>query len=350
MLRATIRDEIDSRRVVPTRRVPERLTRAWTGTLILVDAIAVLAACYMVGLPPTAGPATCVLICGAAALCGTYQVSYAVRWYDEVYPVIVTSALVLVPLWWLLHSVTGLPGLQPLLVLLVSAVLMSLARSTLRLARFGSDDMPEATAVCISPEAQWRVRHGLYPVWKRTFDVVLSVAGLVLTSPLMLLAAVCIAIESGFPIFFRQERVGRDGSTFLMYKFRTMWQDAGTQWAEPGDSRITNVGAMLRRSSLDELPQLLNVLHGDMSLVGPRPEMPQFARGFRERIAQYHDRHIVRPGVTGWAQVYAKRNLRPDDMQQVITYDLFYIEHAAAALDAIIVAKTAAEFLFHHAV
>ena len=350
MLHATIREEIDSRRVVQTRRVPERLTRAWTGTLIFIDAVAVLAACYMAGLPATAGPATCVFLCGAAALCGLYQVSYVVRSYDEVYSVIATCALALVPLWWLLHSVTGLPGLQPILVLLLSAVLMSTARAALRLARFGSDDMPDATAVYISPEAQWRVRHGLYPVWKRTFDVVLSATGLVLTSPLMLLAAVCIAIESGFPIFFRQERVGRDGTTFFMYKFRTMWQDAGPQWAQPGDSRITNVGALLRRSSLDELPQLLNVLRGDMSLVGPRPEMPQFARGFRQSIAQYSDRHIVRPGITGWAQVYAKRNLRPEDMQQVVTYDFFYIEHASPMLDATIVAKTAAEFLFHRAV
>ena len=318
--------------------------------MICVDAIAVLAACYMAGLPPTAGPATCVVVCGAAALSGTYQVSYAVRWYDEVYSVIVTCALAFVPVWWLLHSVTGLPGLQPIFVLLLSALVMSIAHATLRLARYGSDDTPNATAAYISPEAQWRVRHGFYPVWKRAFDVAFSLAGFVLTSPLMLLAAVCIAIESGFPILFRQERVGRDGTTFMMYKFRTMWQDAGPQWALPGDRRITNIGALLRRSSLDELPQLLNVVRGDMSLVGPRPEMPQFARSFRQRIAQYNDRHIVRPGVTGWAQVYAKRNLRPDDMQQVITYDLFYIEHASPVLDATIVAKTAAEFLFHRAV
>jgi lipopolysaccharide/colanic/teichoic acid biosynthesis glycosyltransferase len=129
-----------------------------------------------------------------------------------------------------------------------------------------------------------------------------------------------------------------------------MWQDAGSEWVRHGDRRVTNVGALLRASSIDELPQLFNVIWGDMSLVGPRPEMPQFAREFRRRIRNYDDRHIVRPGLTGWAQVYCPRNLRPEDMSGVVPYDLFYVEHASATLDAAIVLKTAAEFLIHRGV
>jgi lipopolysaccharide/colanic/teichoic acid biosynthesis glycosyltransferase len=350
VLHAAIREQTDTSRVTTRAQVPERLQKHWTWALVCVDVLAVLAASYIAGLPPAAGPATCVVVCGAMALCGMYRVSYAVRWYDEVYPVIAACALAFVPLWIVLHIVSGEPGSQPVVALLLSVALISLARAMLRLARFGPSEVPDATAAGVSPEAQWRVRHGFYPVWKFGFDVVLSAAVLLLASPIMLLAAVCIAIESGFPIFFRQERIGRDGTTFVIYKFRTMWRDAGPQWACPGDRRITNIGAWLRRGSIDELPQLFNVLRGEMSIVGPRPEMPEFAREFRRRIPHYDNRYIVRPGITGWAQVHAKRNLRPDEMRRVVPYDLFYVEHACPLLDAAVVMKTAAEFLFHRAV
>ena len=349
MVRASIREATEPSSSTVLRRLPEHLSKAWTAALICFDACAVLAACYITGLPPSAGPATCVVVCGAAALCGLYSISYAVRWYDEVYPVIVACALAFVPLWALLHVVSGQPGSQPLLALLLSTILMSVGHSTIRLAR-GPSELAEAIAVCVSPEAQWRVRHGPYVVWKRALDLALGTLALCVLSPLMILIALCISIESGFPIFFRQERVGRNGTTFVMYKFRTMWQDAGTQWAQPGDRRITNVGALLRRSSLDELPQLFNVVRGEMSLIGPRPEMAQFAREFRRRIAHYDDRHIVQPGVTGWAQVQAKRNLQPADMRSIVPFDFFYIEHASPILDATILAKTSVEFLFHRAV
>jgi lipopolysaccharide/colanic/teichoic acid biosynthesis glycosyltransferase len=349
MLRATIREETEPGRSTVRRRLPERLSRAWTLALVCTDACAVLAAAYMAGLPAGAGPATCVIICGAIALCGFYSISYAVRWYDELYQVIVACAVAFVPLWALLHLISAQPSSQAIAALLLSALLLAAERAALHLAR-GSNELSDAGAVCVSPEAQWRVRHGFYVTWKRTFDFAVAAFALLALSPLMLLSAVCIVIESGFPILFRQERVGRNGVPFVMYKFRTMWQDAGTQWAQPGDGRITNVGTLLRRSSLDELPQLFNVVRGEMSLVGPRPEMQQFARDFRRRIAHYEDRHIVRPGLTGWAQVYAKRNLRPEEMRQVVPYDIFYVEHACAALDATVVAKTAAEFLFHRAV
>jgi lipopolysaccharide/colanic/teichoic acid biosynthesis glycosyltransferase len=348
-MHATIREEIAEGRVSVTARVPERISALWAAILIGIDAAATLAACYIAGFPATAGPATTVIVCGAMALCGTYWRSYAVRWYDEAYYVIAACLVALIPCWALLHAISGLEGVQVVLALLLAGIFMGALHSALNLARRRADKA-EATAAYVTPEAQWKARHGAYPIWKGTFDVVLAAAGLVVTSPILLLAAVCIAIESGFPILFKQERVGRNGVTFTMYKFRTMWQDAGSEWVRHGDRRVTNVGALLRASSIDELPQLFNVIWGDMSMVGPRPEMPQFAREFRRRIRNYDDRHIVRPGITGWAQVYCARNLRPEDMPGVVPYDLFYVEHASAALDAAIVLKTAAEFLIHRGV
>jgi lipopolysaccharide/colanic/teichoic acid biosynthesis glycosyltransferase len=350
MVHATIREEIASGRISAARRVPERLRPVWTVALLFVDVMAVLAACYAAGLSSSIGPAACIVVCGALALCRTYQLSYAVRWYDEAYQIVVAGLVAFVPLWFLFKFVAGLEGIAALGIIVLATIFVSALHATLHLARHGSEDVAEAQAAYVSPEAQWRVGHGPYKVWKRGFDFALAAAGLIIASPLMLLIAVCIGIESGFPILFRQERVGRNGATFVMYKFRTMWQDAGQQWARPGDRRITNIGAILRRSSLDELPQLFNVLLGDMSLVGPRPEMPSFARDFRRTIQNYDARHIVTPGLTGWAQIYGKRNLQPADMPQILPYDLFYIEHASAMLDAIIIVKTAVEFLFHRAI
>lgn len=350
MVHATIREEISSGRISTARRLPEHLRPVWSVALLFVDVMAVLAACYAVGLSSSIGPAACIVVCGALALCRTYRFSYAVRWYDEAYQVGVAGLVAFAPLWFLFQFVAGLSALTAVAVIVLATIFLSVVHATLHLARHGGDDVPEAQAAYVSPEAQWHVGHGPYKTWKRVFDCALAAAGLVVASPLMLLIAVCIGIESGFPILFRQERVGRNGTTFVMYKFRTMWQDAGQQWARPGDDRITNIGAVLRRTSLDELPQLFNVLLGDMSLVGPRPEMPSFAREFRRTIPNYDSRHIVTPGLTGWAQIYGKRNLQPSDMPAILPYDLFYIEHASAMLDAIVVAKTGVEFLFHRAV
>ena len=349
-MHATIREEISSGRVLSSRRVPERVKVIWAATFIAIDALAALSACYIVGLPVTAGPAAAVILCGSVALCGAYQISYAVRWYDEIYQVAIACAVAVGPLWLLLHFVTGLPGVQPFLAIVVAGVVMASLHAAIHVARFGSLGVPEATAAYVTPEAQWRSRHGAQAVWKRIFDVVLAAAGLILTSPILLLTTVCIAIESGFPILFRQERVGRRGAPFVMYKFRTMWRDAGSNWAQRGDRRVTNIGAILRATSIDELPQFINVLFGDMSLVGPRPEMPAFAAEFRRRIRNYDDRNIVAPGLTGWAQMYYKRNLKPDDMPDVVPYDLFYVEHASPVLDAMLVVKTAVEFLIHRGV
>ncbi|HZZ00182.1 MAG TPA: sugar transferase, partial [Candidatus Baltobacteraceae bacterium] len=260
MVHATIREEIARGRISAARRVPERLSTVWTIALIFVDVTAVLAACYAAGLASSIGPAATIVICGALALCRTYQFSYAVRWYDEAYQVVVGALVAFVPLWFLFQFVAGVPAVTAVAVIVVAAVFLSALHATLHLARHGSEDAAQAQAAYVSPEAQWRVGHGPYKAWKRIFDVTLAAAGLIVASPLMLLIAVCIGIESGFPILFRQERVGRNGTTFVMYKFRTMWQDAGEHWAKPGDRRITNIGAILRRTSLDELPQLFNVL------------------------------------------------------------------------------------------
>jgi lipopolysaccharide/colanic/teichoic acid biosynthesis glycosyltransferase len=166
----------------------------------------------------------------------------------------------------------------------------------------------------------------------------------------MLAVALAVFLDSGKPVLFRQERVGRGGRSFGIYKFRTMQHNAGSDWAKPGDSRITRIGAFLRRTSLDELPQLFNVIRGDMSVVGPRPEMRAFADGFEKSIPHYAQRHVVPPGITGWAQVYLKRNLEPSDMPAVLPYDLFYVEHASRFLDCAIILKTAFEVLTHRAV
>lgn len=349
-MHATIREEISSGRVSSSRRVPEHIRNAWVVALLGTDVLASLSACYMAGLPAGAGPAACVLLCGAVALCGVYQSSYAVRWYDEIYAVITAMGAAFVPLLVLLNKIAGFTVAQTIVAVVLTALLMSILHCTLHLARHGMADTPEATAAYVSPEAQWKARHGFYPVWKRCFDIVFALLILTIASPFMLLAAVCIGIESGFPIFFRQERVGRNGTRFVMYKFRTMWQDAGGEWVRPGDSRVTNIGSLLRASSIDELPQLFNVIVGQMSLVGPRPEMPEFAREFRRNIPKYEDRHIVTPGLTGWAQLYCKRNLQPKDMPAIIPYDLFYVEHASPSLDAILVVKTAVELFVHRGV
>lgn len=186
---------------------------------------------------------------------------------------------------------------------------------------------------------------------KRMFDVLASLLGLAVFAPLMLIAALAVLWETGRPVFFRQQRVGRKCKPFDIFKFRSMRADAdrgcAAQWARPGDPRITKVGAMLRRASLDELPQLLNVLRGEMSMVGPRPEMTSYAEQFRRQLADYDERHLVAPGITGWAQVTLPRILEPDDAPEVLACDLFYVNNWSPFLDVAIILKTAVELLFH---
>lgn len=179
-------------------------------------------------------------------------------------------------------------------------------------------------------------------IMKRITDVVGALVGIVITSPIMFLAAVLVKLTSPGPVIFKQERVGRHNKTFYMYKFRSMErQSPGEEkraWTVRNDPRVTPVGKILRRTSIDELPQLFNILKGDMSLVGPRPERPLFVEKFKEEIPRYMVKHQVRPGLTGWAQV---NGLRGDtSIRKRVEYDLFYIENWTLGFDLKIILMT----------
>ncbi len=190
---------------------------------------------------------------------------------------------------------------------------------------------------------------GLNVLVKRAMDVTLSALGLLLVSPVMLAVAVAIKLTSPGPIFYRQERCGLNGRPFQMLKFRSMRVDAeqqtGAVWAQKNDPRRTCLGAFLRRTSLDELPQLINVLKGDMSLVGPRPERPVFINQFQRTIPNYMARHCVKSGITGWAQVNGWRG--NTSLRKRIQYDLYYITHWNPWLDLRIMWLTLFRGLFH---
>lgn len=177
---------------------------------------------------------------------------------------------------------------------------------------------------------------------KRAMDIVGSLFGIVITSPIMLAAAILVKMSSPGPVIFRQERVGLHNKPFYMYKFRSMEQQPPREerkaWTVRNDPRVTGVGKFLRRTSLDELPQLFNILKGDMSLVGPRPERPLFVEKFREEIPRYMVKHQVRPGLTGWAQV---NGLRGDtSIRKRIEYDIYYIENWTLGFDIKIILMT----------
>jgi exopolysaccharide biosynthesis polyprenyl glycosylphosphotransferase len=185
-------------------------------------------------------------------------------------------------------------------------------------------------------------------VIKRGFDMFCSVLALVLLLPLLLLLALLVKLTSPGPVFYSQERVGYDGKTFLMHKFRSMRTGAedksGPVWAKQGDPRRTPFGSFIRRYSLDELPQFFNVLKGDMSLVGPRPERPFFVEQFKSKIPRYASRHKVKSGVTGWAQV---NGLRGDtSIIERTKYDIYYIEHWSLLMDIKILFKTVIQVMF----
>ncbi len=187
---------------------------------------------------------------------------------------------------------------------------------------------------------------------KRLFDLTVSLCAIVLFAPVMLLVAAAITMEDGLPVLYRQERVGRDGKTFQILKFRSMGMNAekdGAKFATVGDARVTRVGKFIRRTSLDELPQLFNVLKGEMSIVGPRPERPVFVNQFEEKYPRYAERHIMPPGITGWSQVYGKRVVGFEDVPDKLRGDLFYVENWSLFMDIAVCMKTAAEVLFHKA-
>jgi len=179
---------------------------------------------------------------------------------------------------------------------------------------------------------------------KRALDVVLALLGLLLAAPAMLFVWLLLRFRSPGPPLYSQTRVGKDGAHFTIYKFRSMRVDAeatsGAVWSTQNDPRVTPVGRFLRRTRLDELPQLWNVLRGDMSIVGPRPERPEFIAELTRQIPFYGQRHVVRPGLTGWAQVRHRYGSTVDDAQEKLQYDLFYIKHMSIAFDVYIAVET----------
>ena len=178
---------------------------------------------------------------------------------------------------------------------------------------------------------------------KRCIDIFVSLTILIVVSPLIPLIALAIYVESGSPIFFRQTRAGLKGREFELLKFRSMVQDAekdGPRWAEQSDRRITRIGQVLRKTRLDEIPQLFNVLRGEMSLVGPRPERPYFCEQLEKRIPFYNLRHSVRPGLTGWAQVRFRYGSSVDDAKGKLEFDLFYLKNMSLVVDCAILFET----------
>jgi sugar transferase (PEP-CTERM system associated) len=184
---------------------------------------------------------------------------------------------------------------------------------------------------------------------KRAADVVMAGVGLVLVAPLMALTALLVWLGSGRPVIFRQERVGQHGEVFTLFKFRSMRVDAeaaGPAWASATDPRVTKVGRFIRQTRLDELPQLWNVLVGNMSFVGPRPERPCFVQELVEQIPFYHVRHVVKPGLTGWAQVRYRYADSLESAMEKLRFDLYYVKHLSFAFDFTIVIDTVKIILF----
>jgi exopolysaccharide biosynthesis polyprenyl glycosylphosphotransferase len=178
---------------------------------------------------------------------------------------------------------------------------------------------------------------------KRTIDVLGALIGILLLGWLMLLILILVKLQDGGSAIYKQKRVGVNDRSFSLYKFRTMVIDAekdGAQWTVKGDSRITRLGKYLRAARLDELPQLFNVLRGDMSLIGPRPERPSFVAQLEEKIPFYSYRHAVKPGITGWAQVMYPYGASEEDAERKLEYDLYYIRHFTLMLDMFIVLRT----------
>jgi sugar transferase (PEP-CTERM system associated) len=185
---------------------------------------------------------------------------------------------------------------------------------------------------------------------KRLFDIVTSAALLVLTAPVLLITALAIKLDSPGPVFYRQERVGLGGRSFWCIKLRSMRTDAEkdgvARWATKNDSRITRVGAFIRKTRIDELPQLISVLRGEMSMVGPRPERPSFVEELRQVIPYYDLRHSIKPGLTGWAQVRYSYGASLEDARRKHQFDLYYVKNNSIWLDIIVLIETVTVVLF----
>lgn len=191
-------------------------------------------------------------------------------------------------------------------------------------------------------------RNAGYAIWsmrsKRALDILVSGVAVLLLSPILLLAALAIRLDSPGGVFYRQTRVGLNGAPYEIVKFRSMRSDAevaGTpQWAQQNDSRVTRVGRFLRQTRIDELPQILNILKGEMSLVGPRPERPFFVEQLEEKMPFYAERHRVKPGLTGWAQIKYRYGATEEDAREKLRYDLYYVKNFNVLLDIFILMRT----------
>ena len=188
-----------------------------------------------------------------------------------------------------------------------------------------------------------------WPFVKRMMDIFIAGIGLIILAPLFPILALAIYVDSPGPIFYTQERVGKNGRGFRLFKFRSMVpnaEDSGAVWAEENDPRVTRVGRILRRIMIDELPQLVNVLRGEMSIVGPRPERPIFAQQLADQIPFYRARHSVKPGMAGWALINYGYSSSVRDALVKLQYDLYYIKHQSIYLDLLILAKTLGAMIF----
>ncbi len=188
-----------------------------------------------------------------------------------------------------------------------------------------------------------------YLLLKRMIDVIVSIIGLIITSPVILLTIIAIKLESSGPVIFKQLRLGKDGQEFTIYKFRSMVQDAekktGAVWAKKNDCRVTKVGKFIRKTRIDELPQFLNILKGEMTLIGPRPERPVFTEKFEYKYPGFKNRLLVKPGVTGLAQVKGGYDLNPG---QKLRFDMLYIKRRSLLLDLEIMFRTVWVMIFGH--
>jgi len=207
-----------------------------------------------------------------------------------------------------------------------------------------------------SLSASWMVfsegfsKSGFQKLWKRAFDIFVSGVVLVATLPIMLVAVLAIWRETGRPILYRQKRVGESGRVFEILKFRSMRVDAEKdgvgRWAKKNDDRVTRVGKFLRLTRVDELPQLINVIRGDMSFVGPRPERPPFVHELSQKVPFYASRHSVKPGITGWAQIRYPYGASVDDAVQKLQFDIYYVKNHSLFLDLVVLFQTAQVVLF----
>jgi sugar transferase (PEP-CTERM system associated) len=225
--------------------------------------------------------------------------------------------------------------------------------------RLGGVRVEEATSWLEKISGRIEVEQ-LYPSWliftegfrfsvffrivRRVLNFSVALLALVVSLPLLPFIVLAVKLDSPGPVLYRQQRVGRRGKIFYCYKFRTMRQDAeadtGATWATDNDPRVTRIGKVLRISRLDEIPQLWCVLKGDMHFVGPRPERPEFVEWLSQEIPYYGVRHVVRPGITGWAQVQYKYGNTKEDAREKLQYDLFYIKNASIGLDLLIMFQT----------